>query len=99
MKFRQYGYTERKIKVRQMTMAEIALAIAQEVIGLSKEKTEIRVIDCYKAEADIFDTLSDFLTYHWNAKVEVNVYGWALMHDERTNTDFFKVIISDEVEL
>lgn len=99
MKLRQYGYTDKKIEVRQMAMAEIALAISQEIIEMKKEKTEIRVIDCFKAEVDIFNGLTDFLSENWNGSYKVNVYGWALMHDERTNTDFFKVIIADEVEL
>lgn len=101
MKFRQYGYTEKKIEVRKMTMGSIALTVAQGLIKNDAKDMEIRIVDCFAAEVEIFNGLDDFLSKagDWCANWEVNVYGWGVMHDNKADKDYVKVIISDEIEI
>lgn len=99
MKFKQYGYTEKKVEVRKMTMGAIALTIAQGLINKDRKEMEIRIVDCFSAEVEIFNGLDDFLSKDWVSNWEVNVYAWGVMHDNRTNKDYLKVIIADEIEM
>lgn len=99
MKFKEYGYTEKKIKVRKMTMGAIALTIAQGLIKRNSKEMEIRIVDCFMGEVEIFNGLDDFLSKDWAANWEVNVYGADIMHDNRLNKDYLKVIIADEIEM
>lgn len=99
MKFKEYGYTEKKIEVRKMTMGAIALTIAQGLIKRNAKEMEIRIVDCFMGEVEIFNGLDDFLSKDWAANWEVNVYDAAIMHDNRRNKDYLKVIIADEIEM
>lgn len=99
MKFRQYGYTEKKIEVRKMTMGAIVLTVAQALIKNDKKEMEIRIVDCYSAEVEIYNGLDALLSQDWQSSWEVNVYSWGVMHDNQENKDYLKVIISDEVEM
>ena len=99
MKFKEYGYTEKKIEVRQMTMGAIALKIAQGLIKRNAKEMEIRIVDCFMGEVEIFNGLDDFLSKDWCATWEVNFYDSVIMHDNRTNKDYLKVIIADEIEM
>lgn len=99
MKFRQYGYTEKKIEVRKMTMGAVVLTIAQALIRNDVKDMEIRIVDCFMGEVDIYNGMDDLLSKDWNTSWEVNVYGWAVMHDNRSNKDYTKVIIADNVEM
>lgn len=98
MKFRQYGYTEKKIEVRRMTMGAVVLTIAQALIRNNKKEMEIRIVDCFMAEVDIYNGLDELLSNDWCATYEVNVYSWGVMHDNRTDKDYLKIIIADEIE-
>lgn len=101
MKFGQYGYTEKKIEVRKMTMGAIALTVAQALIAQNAKDMEIRIVDCFAAEVEIFNGLDDFLSKaaDWCVNWEVNVYSWGVMHDNKEDKDYAKVIISDEIEM
>lgn len=99
MKFKYYGYTEKKVEVRKMTMGAIALTIAQGLIKKNAKEIEIRIVDCFMGEVEAFNGLDDFLSKDWCSNWEVNVYDWAIMHDNRSNKDYLKVIIADEIEM
>lgn len=99
MEFKQYAYTEKKIKVRKMTMGAIALTIAQGLIKRNEKEMEIRIVDCFMGEVEIFNGLDDFLSKNWCATWEVNVYDAKIMHNNRTNKDYLKIIIADEIEM
>ena len=98
MKFRQYGYTEKKVEVRRMPMGAVVLTIAQGLINNNIKDMEIRIVDCFMAEVEIYNGLDDLLSKDWCASYEVNVYDWAVMHDNRNDKDYLKVIISDEID-
>ena len=99
MRFKQFGYTEKKIEVRKMTMGEVILTIAQALIKKDRKNLEIRIVDCFMGEVEIYNGLDDLLSHDCNSCYEVNVYDWAVMHDNRNDKDYVKIIISDNVEM
>ena len=99
MSFKEFGYTEKRVEVRKMTMSTIVLTIAQMLIKKDKKGIEIRIVDCFAGEVDIFKGLDELLSHEWNTEHEVNVYDWAIMHDNRNDKDYVKIIISDNVEM
>lgn len=76
MKFKQYGYTEKKIEVRKMTMGAVVNTTAQAMIKKDRKNLEIRIVDCFMGEVDIYNGLDDLLSHDWNSCYEVNVYDW-----------------------
>ena len=52
MKFRQYGYTEKKIEVREMSMGSIVLTACQALVKADRTDMEIRIIDCTEGYVD-----------------------------------------------
>ncbi len=99
MKFRQYGYVEKNVQVREMTMGAIILTIAQGAIKNNIKDIEIRIVDCYSAEVNVYKGLDELLSNDWNADWKVNVYDWCVMHNTNAETSYMKVIIADEVEM
>ena len=96
MKFKEYGYREKKIEVREMTLPDIALTIAQTMIRRDCRDIEVRIIDLFNGEITTYKGLDEILMVNWSGDYKVNVYGWATMHDNVTNTDYLKVIIADD---
>lgn len=99
MRFKEFGYTEKKVEVRKMTMNAIVMVIAQMLIKKDKKDIEIRFVDCFAGEVDIFKGLDDLISHDWASCYEVNVYEWAVMHDNKNNKDYVKIVISDNVEM
>ena len=99
MRFKHFGYTEKMVEVRKMPMTAIVLTIAQMLIKKDKKGIEIRIVDCFAGEVEIFKGLDDLISHDWNGYYEVNVYDWAIMHDNRNDKDYLKIIISDDVEM
>lgn len=101
MRIKPFGCTEKKIEVRKMTMsmATVVWTTAYAVFEKDSKNLEIRIVDCFKGEVDIFKGLDEFIRHGWNMEHEVNVYDWAVMHDNRNNKDYVKIIISDNVEM
>ena len=80
-------------------MGAVVWCIADAVIGKDRKNFEIRIVDCFMGEVDIFKGLDDLLSHDWNSCYEVNVYDWAIMHDNRNDKDYVKIIISDNAEM
>ena len=97
MRFQEFGYTEEKVEVRKMTMGEVVLTIAQALIKKDRKNIEIRIVDCFRGEVEIYNGLDDLLLHDWNSYYKVNVYDWAVMHDNRNDKDYVKIIISDNL--
>lgn len=98
MKFKQFGYTEKVIEVRKMAMGDIILTVAQAMISKNVKNTEIRIVDCFMGEVEIFNGLDDLLKHDWSGTYEVNVYDITMMHNNVTDTDYIKIVMSDDVE-
>ena len=50
-------------------------------------------------EVEIYNGLDDLLSHDCNSCYEVNVYDCAVMHGNRNDKDYVKIIISDNVEM
>ena len=100
MIFKQFSYTEKKIEVRKMSMSMVTFvwSTAYAVFEKDSKNLEIRIVDCFKGEVDIFKGLDEFIRHGWNMEHEVNVYDWVIMHDNRNDKDYVKIIISDNAD-
>ena len=99
MRFKPFGCTEKKIEVRKMSMGAVVCVIGGALIEKDRKNLEIRIVDCFMGEVEIYNGLDDLLSHDWNSCYEVNVYDWAVMHDNRNDKDYVKIIISDNVEM
>lgn len=98
MKFKYLGYKEEKVEVREISMGTLVQTIAQGLIRSDRKDMEIRIVDCFIGEVDIYNGLAELLMQDFNMDWKVKAYKMEVMHDNRTNKDFLKVIISDDVE-
>ena len=98
MKFWQYGYTTKEVQVREISMADVALTIAQTLIKRDRKDMEVRIVDCFMGEVEIYNGMEELLSHDWSSSYKVNVYDWACMHDNENDKDYIKVVIADEVE-
>lgn len=101
MKFENYGYKERKIKVREMSIAELKVGIAHLCAKKNYNFVKIKLMNLTCGEVDVFDTPKDFILSEMNEGYEVallqikevDVYNEELKVIEKT-----LVIITEEIE-
>lgn len=98
MKFSQYGYTEKKIKTREMSMGAIILTASQALIKADKMDMEIRIVDCSAGIIERWDGIKGIMKHDWAADYRVNVYDMCVVHNNKENVDYLKIIISDDAE-
>ena len=98
MKFRQYGYAEKKIEVREMSMGSIVLTACQALVKAERTNMEIRIIDCAVGDVDRWAGIEGIMKHDWCADYRVNVYDMCVTHDNKENYDYMKIVISDDVE-
>lgn len=96
MKFNEFGYKNETVEVREMTMADIALTIAQALIRKDRREIEIRIVETYCGEVETYKGMDEMLSVNWQGDHKVRVYGWAVMHNNVTDTDYVKIVISDD---
>lgn len=99
MKFKMHGYKEEKIQVREMTMGDLTLTIAQGMLSNNISDIEIRIVDCFMGEVEKYDNLNALLLTDVVADWRVSVYEMCVMHDNKENSDYLKVIIADNIEM
>lgn len=98
MKFRQYGYTEKNIKVREMSMGAIILTAGHALVKIDDPDMEIRIVDCATGTVDRWAGIKGLMMHDWPADYKVNVYDMCVMHDNEENFNYMKIIISDDIE-
>lgn len=98
MKFTQYGYTEKKIQVREMSMGAIILTAGEALAKIGKMDMEIRIVDCTAGTIERWCGIEGMMVHGFAADYRVNVYDMCIMHDNKDNFDYMKVVISDDVE-
>lgn len=71
MKLRQYGYTEKKVQVRELTIAELKLSIIAGYVEHGVK--EVQLIDITSGESTTFKTIEDVAKNEWsgNCKIEL----------------------------
>lgn len=61
MALENFGYQEEKMKVRVMTLAELKVSIAQELLKKNYRHVTIKLVCVTDGEVDIYESLEDFL--------------------------------------
>ena len=97
MKFSQFGYQTKEIKVREMSIGSILLTAAQQMIENEIKDIDIKIIDTFVGEVDVYHGLDELLSHDWNHDYSVNLYDVCVMHDNITDKDFLKIVIADEL--
>lgn len=98
MKLSQHGYKEETVKAYEMSVGDMILTICQAVIRNNlPEDIEIRIVDTYMGETEKWAGIKGLLTHDWAADYKVTVYKIELMHDNREDRDYVKVVMSDNL--
>lgn len=99
MKFKELGYKEKMIEVREITMGTLIQTIAQSLIRNQKQDMEVRIVDCYMGEVDSYKGLESLLMADFQMNWKISVYSMECMHDNVSNKDYLKVIMADNLEM
>lgn len=97
-KFKNFGYKQETVEVREISMGNLVHIICQALIANDKRDMEIRIVDCHVGEVDIYNGMEDLLIQDFNMDLKVNAYKIECLHNNKTNKDFLKIIIADNVE-
>lgn len=78
MKLKYYGYKEKKVQTREMTIAELKLSIIEGYVN--KGVKEVQLIDITSGDTVSFNSIEDVTRNEWsgNCKIElINLpHGW-----------------------
>lgn len=99
MKLKYHGYQTETVKRYEMSMGDLLLTISQGLISKNATDLEIRLVDCFMGDVEKFENLNALLVRDWAADWRVSVYQICVMHDNKENRDYVKVIFSDNVEM
>lgn len=99
MKLAMHGYTESTVKKYEMSMGDLILTISQALIAQDKMDIEIRMVDCLSGEVDRWAGVKGLLTHDWPADWRVTVYRMELMHNNKEEYDYLKILFSDDIEM
>lgn len=94
-KFKNFGYKQETIEVREISMGNLVHIICQALISNNKRDMEIRIVDCYAGEVDVYNGMEDLLMQDFIMDWKVNAYKIECLHNNKTDKDFLKVIIAD----
>ena len=99
MKLAMHGYKEETIKKYEMSMGDLILTICQGLIAAKKTDIEIRMVDCFSGDVSWWAGINGLLTHDWPADWRVTVFQASVMHNNKENVDYLKVIFSDDIEM
>lgn len=91
-KFKNFGYKQETIEVREISMGNLVHIICQALIAKDKKDMEIRIVDCYAGEVDVYNGMEDLLMQDFIFDWKVNAYQIECLHNNKTDKDFLKVI-------
>ena len=71
MKLKHYGYKEKKVEVRGLTIAELKLSVIEAYVN--KGVKEVQLIDITSGETVTFNSIEDVTRNEWagNCKIEL----------------------------
>lgn len=85
MKMKYMGYTTREIEVRNMTIGDMFVSLAETLIeNNATEDVEIRFFETDSAEFTKFDNMGKMLTSGWNTTWKINVLDRKAFEDTDT---------------
>ncbi len=95
-KFQRMGYTEKNIKVRHMTIAELKVLLYQDLRTQQLHFAKLRLVDTYAGETTNFNNVHEFMMNEWCGNCKIDVFHIKVMdiyNDESKVYDKTIVII------
>lgn len=74
-KFKNFGYKQETIEVREISMGNLVHIICQALIAKDKKDMEIRIVDCYAGEVDVYNGMEDLLMQDF-------IFDWKVKHNQ-----------------
>ena len=73
MKISDYGYREKTIKIRNMSIAELKVAIFQLAAEKNYHFVKVKLVDITSGDVDVFETPKDFVLAKMNDGYEISL--------------------------
>ena len=89
MNIRQYGYKEKTVQLREMTIAELKLAIIERYIKYGVK--EVQFIDISSGDTVTFNSIEDVTRNEWSESCKIEVIN--LPHSWGTETEYKWVVL------
>lgn len=85
-KLKYRGYKEKKVEVREITIAELKLLIIQSYI--EKVVREVTLVDITEGETTTFKTIEDVIKNDWAGDCKIEIinmpHGWGTEEENKT---------------
>lgn len=94
MKLKYLGYRERKVRTRELTIAELKLLIIEAYIN--KGAKEVQLIDLTSGDTITFNTIEDVVRNEWCGNCKIELIN--LPHTYGTEEKSKAIIIFQEAE-
>ena len=94
MKLRSYGYKVAKVETREMTIAELKLAIIEGYVNNGVK--EVQLVDITSGDTVTFNSIEDVTRNKWSGNCKIELIN--LPHGFGTNEDVKAVIIFQTAE-
>lgn len=79
MKLENYGYKEKVLKARRMTLAEMRIGVLKMLSEKGYNFAHIRLVDIYSGDIDVFNSTNDFLMADVNESWQIDLFGGSLL--------------------
>ena len=83
MKIKEYGYKERTVQTREMTIAELKLCIIESYINNGVK--EVELIDISSGDTATFKTIEDVANNKWSGSCKIEIintpHAWGCEND------------------
>ena len=101
MKFEKYGYKERKIKTREMNIAELKIGVAQYCAEKNYNFAKVRLINLTCGEVYVFDTPKDFVLSEMIDSWEITLLSYKtcfIYNEELESSELTLIIVTEDAE-
>lgn len=95
MRFSDYGYKEKIVKVREMTFADMIYTVGGILARADRIDMEIRVVDCYTGTVERWDGLKGLMLTGYTPDWRVKVYKMVAMTDA-DDGDYILIVLSSD---
>lgn len=102
MKLENYGYKERKIKTREMNIAELKIAIAQYCAEKNYNFVKIKMMNITFGEVDVFETPKDFVLAEMNDSWRITILSVKEMfiyNEELEASELTLIIVLEDADI
>lgn len=98
MKLYGYGFKEEKIERYEMPIESLVLLVSRKLIENNLTDIEVRFVECFMGDVTRWDGMKGMLTHTWSQNYMISLYDIQLMHDNKDDFDYLKVVFADNIE-